>query len=361
MSFITFQVKKIFRNGCSLVLPNSEKASEWQIPTVMIIRKTPHPQFSVAMKVEEITQGVNSNGIIYMDQRNAGPVNDGDSVLVGPITPPEAEFIHLLLSEDSRLPAGDWSKIIYESVKGNLYDWGENMSFIVPSKLSAPYPVEGVVQDTLPKSPVIIGENTKITIAKQSEKILTQTRSTGQNKKQARAAIYLEQLKENLFDVLARLKANLLDNYSRVYEFNSNPEDVFSGMKRFFTGYRVISDELKESERAVCGSIVVAGNYVDERPTVLIEAHVSGKENSGKIQLWAYTFTEGKASRIILEDIGPKIKTLIEGIKEETDVVVLECNTCGYALNWQNADDEGWITCDACGFSSKLPLRYRTK
>ncbi|MHA2294709.1 MAG: hypothetical protein ACXAEU_25145 [Candidatus Hodarchaeales archaeon] len=361
MSFIEFKVKKVFRNGCSLVLPRSEDANNWQVSTVMIIRKAIHPQFSVAMNVEEITQGVSDNGIIYMDKRNSGPIEDENTVLVGSITPPKAEFVHLFIPDQSRLPAGDWSEVIRESVKEKLLDWGENLSFIVPSQLSAPYTVEGVINDTLPKSPVLVGKETKITISKHDEQTILQTHTTGQNKKQARAAVYLEQLKENTFDVLAKLKANLLDSYSKVYEFESNPRVVYNGIKQFFTGYRVISDELKETDRAIYGSIVVAGNYVDEKPTVLIEVHVSGKELNGKIQLWVYTLTEGQASKIIIEDIGPKVRNLVEGVKEETEVVTLECDTCGYPLDWQIADDEGWIKCDACEFTSKLPLRYRTK
>ncbi|MHA1449902.1 MAG: hypothetical protein ACTSP4_10830 [Candidatus Hodarchaeales archaeon] len=254
-----------------------------------------------------------------------------------------------------------WSQVIRESVTGNLYDWGENLSFIIPSQLSAPFPVEGLVQDSLPKPPFIIGEGTKITLSKHDDQAIQQARSTGLSHKQARAITYLEQLRDNVFDVLAKLKADLLDSYSRVYKFDADPKIVHEGAKQFFIGYKIISEDVKESNGSFTGSFVAAGNYVDNSPTLLIETHTSGKLHEGKVQIWSYSQEEGQASRVILNDIGPKIDNLVDGIKEETETVTLECTTCGYHLNWKTADENGWIKCEACDFSSQLPLKYRTK
>jgi len=354
-------VKLVLRNGIGLVIPTDfdlelEEADKYGL----VFSSSLGRSSSVFAEIKDIKKD-GEKVLIYLDKRIAGEIGDGEKVeILISSAPPRAEMVYLAVPDTVHIPGGDWTKIVREGNIGKTIDYGNKLSFVVPSTLRDPYVVQAQIISSLPYPPALIYEGTKFKILKKKKDEFSQLLVDAYIKRKSRAIELLEGLKNGYYDALMELKNNKLESLGRSVQFYSAPEVAFEAIKTIFTSYQTVQEKVTvNTETNYVASLMVVANP-NTKDMHIIEVVASGKEKSGTIAIWIYGAEVDRIYDKLHKEILPKINQLIEGVKEGPELIPMYCaGNCGELLDLKDIDENGIIECPACGTLNMIPPRLR--
>ncbi len=360
MKTISAKVQLMLRNGIAIQL-SEESDIEIKEKYGMLFSSTLGRSSSIFAEIKSVSKEGDCN-IIYLDKRIAGEIGDGEEVeLLLSSAPPRAELIYLAVPDNIYIPGGDWTRIIREGNIGKTVDYGNKLSFVVPSSLREPYIVQGQIIKTLPYPPVIIHEGTRFTVIKKRKDEFSEVLDEAYRKRGERAIELIEGLKSGYYEMLLELKNNKLDSLGRSMEFYSSPAVAFEAIKTIFSSYRVVQEKVSiNTETNYIANLMAVTNTENTDEMIIIECIVSGKEKSGNVAIWIYGKEVDKIHNKLHKEILPKLSQLIEGVKEGPELIPMYCaGNCGELLDLKDMDENGIIKCPACGALNMIPPRLR--
>jgi hypothetical protein len=293
-----------------------------------------------------------------------GNFAEDDEVFILKYNPAEALEVHISISEDySIISKGDWTSNIKPSLLNKLLDLGLEISFLIPWEGGAPIIGAGIINSTLPSTPVYIGEHTRIFLNKLSNEELSELKKRKITEQEMRVDILKEQISHKTIQLIRKIKQNNYPNKGQRYQFKAtNPKQLFSSLLNIFKGLDVIEEPteklFKENEQDYLASAVFASK---QEPTSyqLIDMQVSASGSTGSILIWV----TGENNEVItktLEHYDLMISELQKGIEQKVEILSAQCPECGGTLSFEDIDVNGIVKCLYCSSVSKIPkaLRY---
>ncbi len=363
MKVVTGKIKLELRNGICIDSPQvSELDRDFQTYYGYIYSSSFGRNSSVFAEITEINYETDNNeSIIKLDKRIAGEIADNDiaSMIISP-APPQADTVFLAIPSSVGLPQGDWTNIVKESNLGKIVDYGNNLSFVVPSEIREPYVVQSQILTSLPYPPVIIHEGTKFQILKKDQANLAVSLQKGYISRSKRAKDLEVRVAAGYHEQLLALKNGQLENLGRSLEFTTKPKTAFEAIKTAFTTYYTIEENVTiDTETNFVGNIMFATSK-DLQNIQLVEMIVSGKDNAGLLAIWIYGENRPVIEEKLQKEILPKIGIVIEGMKEGPELIQMYCaGNCGEMLKLEDMADNGIIQCPACDTPNMIPSRLR--
>jgi len=328
---------------------------------IYLISDNPAKKFSIISKIEGKSQNSGEPKIL-IDKRILGKLNEEDKVKVLKYNPAEAIEVRFGISEEyTTIASGDWTSTIKESLLNKLIDLGQEISFIIPWEGGAPIIGIGIVKNTLPNPPVVIGARTTIYLEKQTQEELSELKKAKIREQTDRVDILEEQIKHNTLDIITKIKHGNYPNQGQKYKFTStNPQKLFDSLQDIFKGLNVIETPYEKTYDSENQDYFASVVYFlkKEGKTLLIDIQIMASENSGKLLIWI----TGKDNEIIqntLKLYDERVIQLKEGLEEKVEIMNITCPDCGAELPIKNMDINGMIECEYCNSISRIPKAMR--
>lgn len=361
MKIISGKVKLMFRNGIALILSETEKQKVDDAKYALILSTKTDRKSSLFAKIHSFTvEG--ENNIILLDKRIAGEIRDGDEVdVLISSSPPTSNILYLAIPSTLRLPQGDWSTIVREGNIGTVLDYGQKISFVVPSEIREPYVVQAQLIKSIPYPPVKIDTNTKIFLNKQTPEELDDLLLSIYEQRKIRAEEYEARLKDGYVELLIDLKNNNLQSTSRSINFQTEPKVAYDTLKTAFSTYTIIDEQINiDTPQNFVGTILYVSSISKKDNKTIVEITISGKETQGLASLWIYGVEEDFIINKLKKEFLPKIQMVLDGVKIGPEQADMYCvGDCGTLLNLEEVDQNGIIECPACFTRNKIPAKYR--
>ncbi|MBD3190078.1 MAG: hypothetical protein GF308_05520 [Candidatus Heimdallarchaeota archaeon] len=314
---------------------------------------------------------------IIIDSRIAGDIAENNYVKGIVINAPKANYLEVIIPDNSGIYEGDWSTTIRPQLLGKICDIGNPIRFSTPTKDGKDDAVdltEGIINRTIPSPPVKIGQETVIRVFKRSQETINNIKVAALQEKNNRATSYLEELEQKVFELLRELKNGQLEPYSRPYSFKTKPKEFYESLKNLFEQSYILYNEgvytgekndsfegsapTTDQQETVFSGTVTFFTKKKGQPDKIIEAQVTGQEGKTKIILTVYAKNKVASMTFLEEQLHNKLFTIGEGMEIETETVAEQCS-CGTILDITKANEEGWIKCPSCGLPNRIPVKYR--
>jgi len=360
---ITGKIKLELRNGIGVDLAKDSVGDiDTQVHYGYIYCSSFDRSSSVFAKItESSTENESNETIIKLDKRIAGEIADNDmvSMIISP-APPQADTVFLAIPSSVGIPQGDWTNIVKESNLGKIVDYGNKLSFVVPSEIREPYVVQSQILTSLPFPPVIIHEGTKFQVLKKDQANLAIGLQKAYTSRSKRAKDLEIRVASGYHEQLLALKNGQLENLGRSLEFTTNPKTAFEAIKTAFTTYYTIEDNITiDTETNFVGNVMFATSK-DLQNVQLVEMIISGKDNNGLLAIWIYGENKPIIEEKLRKEVLPKVGIVIEGMKEGPELIQMYCaGNCGEMLKLEDMADNGIIKCPACDTQNMIPSRLR--
>ncbi|MHA1828509.1 MAG: hypothetical protein ACTSX6_07665 [Candidatus Heimdallarchaeaceae archaeon] len=361
MKTLKGKIKLEFRNDIGLDIPEHlEFSLEPEEKYGYIYSTVVGRSSSVFASINEINRE-GEEIIIKLDKRIAGEIGDGDTAhIILSSSPPIAENVYLAIPQKLPLPQGDWSNIIGESNLGKTIDYGNKLSFVFPSEIREPFVVQGQVIHSIPYPPVIVSSGTKFHLVKADQFKLDELLSESLFRRKERAKELESSIRSGYYEEIIALKNNQLESLGRSLEFAAKPRVVYSALKTAYTSYTVMQDKVVMEEETAFAANLMYVTTQNEKNRQIVEIIITGRENDGLAAIWVYGEDMNKMKTLMVKEILPKAKQLIEGVKEGPELVQMYCaGNCGELLRIEDMDEKGIIKCPACETINFIPSRLR--
>ena len=265
--------------------------------------------------------------------------------------------------EYSIISKGDWTSNIKPSLLNKLLDLGQEVPFLIPWEGGAPIIGTGIINSTIPNTPVYIGDQTRIFLNKLSINELAELKRRKIIEQEMRVEILQDQIAHETIQLLREIKQNKYPNKGQKYLFKAtNPKQLFNSILSVFKGLDVIEEPTEKSfdeeEQDYLASAVFALKQANSSYQ-LIDMQVTASGYSGSLIMWV----TGENDDIIiktLEYYDLRISQLQQGLEQKVEVLSAQCPECGGILSFEEIDMTGVVKCLYCGSTSRVPkaLRY---
>ena len=358
----TFKIIPQFRENCVI-----QGSKEWIHnlnvgDIIFLISDIPTKKFSIISKIDALES--NDNPKICIDKRNLGNFGEGDEVFIVKYNPAEALEVHICISDEySVITKGDWTANIKPSLEEKVIDIGQELTFLIPWENGAPIIGTGIVNTTLPNTPVFIGERTQIILEKLPIEALSSIKRNKLIEQELRVDILMNQINQNTIQLIREIKNKNYPNIGQKYNFKAtNPKQLFRAIMDVFKGLKVIEKPFEqffdEKKQDYLASVVYVTNN-DNNSYQLIDIQITSSGYSGILVIWV-TGKNNEDNLKTLQLYDSRISQLKQGLEQKVEILSVQCPECGGNLPFDKIDINGQVTCIYCNNTSKIPkvLRY---
>ncbi len=352
----SFKLEPIFRENATLYVSSDDEKQYYSgEKAILVYHSNPAKKYSFAVALDEIIVDITNPPRLNVNKNLVGPLIEADDVKIVPFGIQNAEKVIFILSDNLRVPEGDWNDLLKDQFHGEVIDEGSEVVITYPSSTN-PVMTSAVVEATIPSAPARLTPNTRVFVKKQDEMSLTEFNLSSQKSKSLRVGDYLEQLKEETFGLIREIKNDKARSASDRFDFRADPKKIVEGINVIFQGW----NSLKTSETQSESGFVAGLDYVlksQNKVLALSEVKVFAKGDEGKLDIIIYTPSTSNP-RNYLDELEKNIHSLTLGISTSPKIVTENCPNCGSSYSPRDADSEGMINCDSCGTIISNDLQF---
>lgn len=352
----SFKLEPTFRENATLYVGSADEKKYYSGESaVLVYHSNPAKKYSFAVSLDEIVVDATNSFRLNVNKNLVGPLVDADQVKVVPFGIQNAEKVIFLLSDNLRVPEGDWNDLLKDQFHGEVIDEGSEVVITYPSSMN-PVMTSAVVEATIPSAPARLTKNTRVFVKKRDEMSLTEFNLSSQKSKSHRVGEYLEQLQEETFGLIREIKNDKARSASDRFDFRADPQKICEGVKIIFQGWNPLkSSETKSESGFVAGLDYVLKSH--NQVVALSEVKVFAQGDEGKLDIITYTQSTSNP-RNYLDELEKNIHSLTLGINTSPKIVTENCPNCGTSYDPREADSDGLINCDSCATVISNDLQF---
>lgn len=325
----------------------------------MVICDSPAKRYSLCTKLTLAQDEGLSTPVLQVDKNITGPLTKGDNVTIRRYDPPSATQVTIVISNRLFLVEGNWgTKIVNPATLGQVMDVGGLVEFMYGSE--KPMFVEAVIKSTVPKAPAVVTASTTFVVEKMDMSGIANLQVEADRQKEVRANAYIEQLRNEVFDLNTMIRNQSADEYRKTFKFaNVYPKNIYVGIRQALGTFKLLTEVSDEfPDESFVGTLVGVPRS-SKKPDRMVEFQVRGKMMGGEVSLSIFTMERGKA-----QSMSGEWEKLVRGLeismKETPQAIPDVCMGCNARLDITSQNENGIVFCDVCNTPNQLPIALRT-